>query len=75
LQAVFPVAAATPGILDDAITALSEHGIAFWDAMLWACAREAGCTLLLSEDFQHGRELKGVRFHNPFHELGTRSPG
>jgi predicted nucleic acid-binding protein len=66
LQAVFPVAAATPATLNDAVTALSEHGIAFWDAMLWACAREAGCTLLLSEDFQHGRVLEGVRFHNLF---------
>jgi predicted nucleic acid-binding protein len=32
LQAVFPVAAATPATLNDAVTALSKHGIAFWDA-------------------------------------------
>jgi predicted nucleic acid-binding protein len=71
LQAVFPVAAATPATLDHAVTALREHSIPFWDAMLWACAREAGCTLVLSEDFQHGRMLEGVRFHNPFRDAPT----
>ena len=33
--------------------------------MLWAVAREAGATLLISEDFQHDRFLDGVRFCNP----------
>jgi hypothetical protein len=34
--------------------------------MLWAVAREAGVTLLLSENFQHDRILDGIRFCNPF---------
>ena len=34
--------------------------------MLWATARRAGCRLLLSEDFQDGRDLGGVLFANPF---------
>jgi predicted nucleic acid-binding protein len=69
--AMFPVAAATPSTLIRAIGTVREHGLAFWDAMLWACAREAGCTLVLSEDFQHGRMLEGVRFHNPFCDAPT----
>ena len=28
--------------------------------------KQAGATLLLSEDLQHDRELEGVRFRNPF---------
>ena len=36
------------------------------DAMQWAVAKQAGATLLLSEDLQHDRELEGVRFRNPF---------
>lgn len=67
-QALFPVCAATPATLGRAVKAVREHGLAFWDAMLWASAREAGCAWLLSEDFQHGRVLEGVRFHNPFLE-------
>jgi predicted nucleic acid-binding protein len=67
-QVIFPVRAASPATLERAIGGVRDHGLGFWDAMLWACAREAGCTLLLSEDFQHGRVLDGVRFHNPFVE-------
>lgn len=71
---VFPVHAAGPGTLRHAMAAVQEHRLSFWDAMLWATAREAGCRLLLSEDFQHGRVLGGVRFHNPFLEAGPLLP-
>ena len=63
---VFPVEAAGPATIRHAMAAVREHRLPFWDAMLWATARQAGCTLLLSEDFQHGQVLGGVRFHNPF---------
>jgi predicted nucleic acid-binding protein len=46
--------------------AVERHGLAFWDAMQWAVAKQSGATLLLSEDLQHDRELDGVRFRNPF---------
>ena len=49
-----------------AINAVNLHTLSFWDAMLWAVAREAGVTLLLSDDFQHDRILEGIRFCNPF---------
>ena len=67
-QALFVVRTSAQPTLRRAIAAAREHGLAFWDAMLWACAEEAGCTLLISEDFQHGRTLDGLRFHNPFVE-------
>jgi len=47
-------------------SAVEDHRLSFWDAMLWATARRAGCRLLLSEDFQDGRDLGGVLFVNPF---------
>jgi len=34
--------------------------------MLWATARDAGCRVILSEDFQDGQMLEGVTFLNPF---------
>lgn len=67
-KALFPVRAAESATLTRAIAAVRDHGLAFWDAMLWACAKESGCAVVLSEYFQHGRTLKGVRFHNPFAE-------
>lgn len=65
-QILFPVVAATPGSLRLAMRAVEEHNLSFWDAMQWAVAKQAGVTLLLSEDLQHDRELEGVRFRNPF---------
>lgn len=63
---LFPVASATSKSLTRALKAVEEHGLSFWDAMLWAVAAEAGGTLLLSEDFQHDRLLDATRFYNPF---------
>jgi len=64
-QLLFPVAAARPDTLNRAICAVREHNLSFWDAMLWATVKTAGITTLLSEDFQDGRSLGGVRFRNP----------
>ena len=64
--AVFPVAPNAPGDLVDAMRAVEDSRISFWDAMLWATARRAGCAAILSEDFQDGQVLQGVRFINPF---------
>jgi predicted nucleic acid-binding protein len=63
---LFPVVSPTSKSLTKALKAVNEHTLSFWDAMLWAVAREAGVTILLTEDFQHDRILAGVRFCNPF---------
>ena len=72
LRRLFPIIEHRLDDLDDAIVAVSAHQIAFWDAMLWATAKRAGCRLLLSEDFQDGRTLEGVTFVNPFKPENTR---
>ncbi len=63
---LFDIKSATPADLNDAILAQQQHKLPFWDAMLWATARRAGCTLILTEDLQDGRTLGGVTFRNPF---------
>jgi predicted nucleic acid-binding protein len=55
-----------PADFDEAMQVVIDHQISFWDAMLWAAARRAGCTLILTEDFQNLRNLEGVQFVNPF---------
>jgi predicted nucleic acid-binding protein len=65
-QSLFPVASADESDLAAAIDAVEHHHLSFWDGMLWATARRAGCRLLLSEDFQDGRDLGGVLLVNPF---------
>ena len=48
------------------MAAVNEQKLAFWDTMLWATARQAGCSVIVGEDMQHGRRLGGVEFVNPF---------
>jgi predicted nucleic acid-binding protein len=55
-----------------ALLAMPRHGLAFWDALIWAAAAENGVGTIYTEDFQDGRNIEGVRFVNPF--LGT-APG
>jgi predicted nucleic acid-binding protein len=62
----FDHAAAQAVDLDDAMGAVVDHRMSFWDAMLWATARRAGCEVIFSEDMQDGRNLDGVRFVDPF---------
>ena len=66
LGARFQVEPAALADLDRAMWAAQQHHLPFWDAMLWATARRAGCRLLISEDGQDGRSLEGVTFVNPF---------
>ena len=63
---MFEVASAGSAALADAMSAVDEHRVSFWDALLWATARQAGCSAIVSEDMQHGRRLGGVEFVNPF---------
>jgi predicted nucleic acid-binding protein len=42
------------------------HGISFWDASILQSAKETGCTVLLTEDLQHGQVFEGVKIVNPF---------
>ena len=65
-SAAMAVECPRPEDLDNAIRAVREHGLSFWDAMLWATVRRAGVKLLITEDFQDGRTIEGVRVVNPF---------
>jgi predicted nucleic acid-binding protein len=42
------------------------HGFSFWDALVIRSAKQAGCSVLLTEDMQETREIDGVRIVNPF---------
>jgi predicted nucleic acid-binding protein len=65
-RAALPLHAAAEDDLPAALDVVRDHGLQFWDAMLWATARRIGVRYLLTEDLQDGRVLHGVRFVNPF---------
>ncbi len=46
----------------------------YWDALLVATAREAGCAVLLTEDLSDETDFGGVRIHNPFSPSGGLNP-
>jgi predicted nucleic acid-binding protein len=52
---------------------LSADGqLAYWDALIVASARAAGCERLLTEDLAHGAVIDGVRIENPFRDAAHR---
>ncbi len=66
LLAEFDVAAPDVGDILAAIDLHRLHGFSFWDGLVLRSAKQAGCTVLLSEDMQDTREIDGVRIVNPF---------
>lgn len=51
----------------------ARYSVSWWDALIVAAAQLAGCTILLTEDLQHGQLFDNVRVVNPF-ESPDRTP-
>lgn len=72
---VFALAAgASATALVEALEAATAGRFQFYDALLLATAREAGCTVVISEDMADGAELDGVRVVAAFDGQGGISP-
>lgn len=63
---LFEVVCADGQSLQHAMRGMSKHRLSFWDALLWATAKRAGATRIVTEDFQSGQVLEGVEFYDPF---------
>jgi predicted nucleic acid-binding protein len=62
----------TDDIVRHAWTIEDRFALSFWDALIVAAARAAGCRHLLTEDLQDGQDLDGVLVVDPFrHEPET----
>jgi predicted nucleic acid-binding protein len=66
LLAEFDVAATDVTDILAAIDFHFLHGFSFGDALVMRSAKQAGCSVLLTEDMQDTREIDGVRIVNPF---------
>ena len=66
LLAEFDVAAPEVADILAAIDLHRLHGFSFWDALVVRAAKQTGCSVLFSEDFQDKREIDGVLVVNPF---------
>ncbi|MFN3233658.1 MAG: PIN domain-containing protein [Alphaproteobacteria bacterium] len=67
---VFPVCAANEQTLAEAMRWVDQDRLSFWDAMIIGAAREASCSVILTEDMQDGRQLEGIELINPFSATG-----
>ncbi|MBV9073928.1 MAG: PIN domain-containing protein [Acidobacteria bacterium] len=53
-------------VLERAWLLQDRYQLAFWDALIVACAQITGCSYLLTEDLQHGQRFEGVQVLSPF---------
>jgi predicted nucleic acid-binding protein len=69
----FPVVETSPEVMLAAADLATDHQLGIWDAAILSAASQAGCRLLLSEDFQEGFTWAGVTvvniFSSPRHAL------
>jgi predicted nucleic acid-binding protein len=68
----FPVIETSAAIMVAAADLAVDHRLNIWDSVILSAAAQAGCRLLLSEDFQNGFTWNGVTVTNPF--LASRHP-
>jgi len=52
----------------EAVRGSQDRLLSYWDALIWATAKLNDVPNVLSEDFNPGGQLEGVRFLNPFAE-------
>jgi predicted nucleic acid-binding protein len=65
LQRIYPVYNLTPMIILEALRGVRVHGMSYYDAQIWACARLNQIPVIFSEDYHEG-VTEGVRLVNPF---------
>ncbi|HTQ13915.1 MAG TPA: PIN domain-containing protein [Rhizomicrobium sp.] len=65
-QTSIPAMMTTSDTMNAALDLAERHRLKVWDAVILAAAAEAGCVLLISEDFQDGFVWNGVTVANPF---------
>lgn len=63
-----PARPLTTEIHAHAVKLARANALSFYDALIIAATIAAECSVLLTEDMQHGRKFGGVTIRNPFRE-------
>ena len=56
----------SPEQLEAAWHLQDSFSVSWWDAQIIAAAQQAGCSVLLTEDLQHGQRFGDVQVRSPF---------
>ena len=67
----FPVQAVTVDVMAAALKTRRRFGISYWDAAILEAGRALGCSVVLSEDLDHGTDYDGIRVEDPFAPPGS----
>jgi predicted nucleic acid-binding protein len=62
----FKIAAITFLTFQKALEFHLRYQLSHWDSLIIASAREAACSIVYSEDMNHGQSYDGVKVINPF---------
>ncbi len=65
-RSTIEIVGTSKAMMDEALELAVQHRLKVWDALILVAAAEAGCELLVSEDFQDGFVWNGVTVANPF---------
>jgi len=65
---IWPMGPLTSRVVFEAIRGVREYTLSFSDAQIWAAVRLHDVEMILSEDFNPGAVIEGVRFVDPFAE-------
>lgn len=67
LSASFTIVPQNMGTIFSAFSIGKRYGYSYYDSLIIATARENGCTVLYSEDLQHGQVIEDtLKITNPF---------
>jgi predicted nucleic acid-binding protein len=58
-------------LFHEALEIGSRYQLSWYDSLIVAAAAEANCSVLYTEDLQHGAKINRVRIENPFRAKAT----
>jgi predicted nucleic acid-binding protein len=58
-------------LFHEALDIGARYQLSWFDSLVVAAASEASCSVLYTEDLQHGAKINGVRIENPFRAKTT----
>ncbi len=56
----------SPRLFLEALHIQTQHHFSWYDSLIVAAAQQAGCSVLYTEDMQHGRRVGNLKIENPF---------
>jgi predicted nucleic acid-binding protein len=56
----------SPALFVSALQVYARHHLSWYDSLIVAAAHQGGCSILYSEDMQHGQRIEGLLIEDPF---------